>query len=128
MGKYLITGITGFVGPHLVDLLVREGHCVCGLIRCSNGAETSILDTITIDVFNEIEFIYGDLLFRDRIDFIINSYKFDGIFHLAAQSHPPTSFNAPRDTFEVNAVGTVNLVDSVLRRQPDCKFMNCSTS
>jgi len=126
--KYLITGITGFAGPHLANLLVERGDKVYGLVRGSNGMETDILDTVPDKNFNKIEFIYGDLTNANQIAKVIKEEKFDGVFHLAAQSHPPTSFKDPVGTFIANANGTINLVKAIQEHSPDTKFMFCSTS
>lgn len=126
--KYLITGITGFAGPHLANLLIEEGHEVHGLIRGSNGMETDILDVVPFSNFQKITFVYGDLTDRSRMDKIIGKEKYDGIFHLAAQSHPPTSFSDPVGTFMTNVQGSVNLIEAVVEYSPTTKFMFCSTS
>ena len=126
--KYLITGITGFAGPHLLNLLQSEGHEVYGLIRCSNGRETDILDIVPSYNFQSVNFIYGDLRDTKRMMDILTEYKFDGVFHLAAQSHPPTSFVDPIGTFQDNIMGSANLINAISEKQPDCKIMFCSTS
>lgn len=126
--KYLITGITGFAGPHLANLLIKEGHEVYGLSRASNGRETDILDVVNREDFLKIKFIYADLTDRNSIAKAIKENKVDGIFHLAAQSHPPTSFKDPIGTFNTNVMGTIYLVEAVLEYQPECKIMFCSTS
>ena len=61
MKNYLITGITGFAGPHLANLLNSEGHKVHGLIRRTNGMETDILDVVSNEVYSKIDFHYSDL-------------------------------------------------------------------
>jgi len=53
--------------------------------------------------------------------------KFDGIFHLAAQTHPPTSFTDPIGTWETNVMGSINLITAMQDNQPDCRFIFCST-
>ena len=126
--KYLITGITGFAGPHLANLLLAENHEVFGLIRASNGTETDILDVVPDKNYNKIAFLYGDLLNRVSIDKVFKHNKFDGVFHLAAQSHPPTSFIDPQGTFDDNAVGTINIAEAIAEYQPTCRLMFCSTS
>ena len=93
--KFLITGITGFAGPHLAKLLLKEGHEVHGIIRCSNGRETDLLDIFTIEEFNKVKFHVCDLKHFYGVNKILKSEDFDGLFHLAAQSHPPTSFKDP---------------------------------
>ena len=126
--KYLITGITGFVGPHLANLLLNEGHKVYGLIRASNGREDDIRDVVADGNFAAIKFLYSDLTNPKSVAHIFQCHQFDGVFHLAAQSHPPTSFEEPEWTFLTNAVGTVALVEAIANNQPDCRLMNCSTS
>ena len=125
--KYLVTGITGFAGPHLANLLIKKGHQVFGLVRHSNGRETDILDIISSDNFKKIKFIYSDLKNFRTLDKIFKTYQFDGVFHLAAQSHPPTSFSDPIGTFETNVMGSVNLIQAILDNQPKCKLMFCSS-
>lgn len=126
--RYLITGVTGFVGPHLANELIDAGNEVCGLVRCSNGREQAIRELVPDDKFQSIEFFYGDLLQPDLIRELFEEQKFDGVFDLAAQSHPPTSFRSPANTMAVNTMGTVNLVEAISKTQPDCRLMFCSTS
>jgi len=126
--KYLITGITGFAGPHLANLIIRDGHEVFGLVRESNGREQDIRDVVPDDVYAKLNFVYGDLTHFRSLDRIFKEEIFDGVFHLAAQSHPPTSFLDPYETFEINSLGTVNLAEAIATRQPECRLMFCSTS
>ena len=53
--KYLITGITGFAGPNLAKLLLKEGHEVHGVVRTANGRETDLLDILTLDELDAID-------------------------------------------------------------------------
>lgn len=126
--KYLITGITGFAGPHLANLLHTHGHEVYGLVRCSNGTENDIRDVVPDEVFNEIGFLYADLQNFRSVSNVMRNNQFDGVFHLAAQSHPPTSFLDPVGTFEANVMGSINLIQAIEDHQPDCRLMFCSTS
>ena len=125
---YLITGITGFAGPHLANLLIENGHTVYGLVRNSNGRETDILDVVPEENFQKIKFLYSDLTNFRTLNNLFKENKFDGVFHLAAQSHPPTSFIDPIGTMEANVMGSANLVQAILDNQPECKLMFCSTS
>lgn len=126
--RYLVTGITGFAGPHMANLLIKNGHEVYGLIRNSNGRETDILDVVPEENFKQIKFVYSDLINFRTLNQIFKDNKFDGVFHLAAQSHPPTSFIDPIGTFEHNVNGSINLIQAIQDNQPDCKLMFCSTS
>jgi len=123
---YLITGITGFTGPHLANELISSGYNVAGLVR-NKGSEKDILDTVSQENFNKIKFFYGDISDNDYIVKLFSENKFDGVFHLAALSHPPTSFKIPREYFVTNSLGTVNIVDSIEKHQPTCKLHYCST-
>jgi len=126
--KFLITGITGFAGPHLANLLHREGHQVYGLIRRTNGMESDIHDVVSDDVYESITFVYGDLTNYRSLRTVFEKEQFDGVFHLAAQSHPPTSFIDPIGTMETNVMGSANLIQVIQDHQNNCKLMFCSTS
>jgi len=126
--KFLITGITGFAGPHLANLLHRKGHQVYGLIRRTNGMESDIHDVVSDDVYESITFVYGDLTNYRSLRTIFEKEQFDGVFHLAAQSHPPTSFIDPIGTMETNVMGSANLIQVIQDHQDSCKLMFCSTS
>ena len=126
--KYFVTGITGFAGPHLARLLLQEGHTVHALVRESNGREMDLLDVLTAQELDKVVFHYGDLLEYHTLARVFGAEQYDGVYHLAAQSHPPTSFIDPVGTFSSNVQGSVNLIDVVQRHQEACSFMFCSTS
>jgi len=126
--RYLITGINGFVGPHLAKILIDEGHHVSGLIRETNGRKADMLDTLPDKYYSKLDFHYGDLVSKESVFHVFEKNKFDGVFHLAAQSHPPTSFDDPMGTFNVNANGTVHIVEAIRAFMPKCSLMFCSTS
>lgn len=126
--KYLITGITGFAGPHLAQLLLEDEHEVHGVVRTANGRELDLLDMLTPQELDSIKFHYVDLRHYYSVSKLIREEKFDGVFHLAAQSHPPTSFKDPILTWEENVTGTVNLITSITDLSPNTRFMFCSTS
>jgi GDP-mannose 4,6-dehydratase len=124
--KFLITGITGFAGPNLAKLLIKEGHEVHGIVRTANGRETDLLDILTVQELDKINFHYLDFKHYYSVHKLLNQNKFDGIFHLGAQSHPPTSFKDPILTFQENVTGSMNLITAL--EGTDTKFMFCSTS
>ena len=126
--KFLITGITGFAGAHLANLLHKEGHEIYGLIRRTNGMESDIRDVVPDDVYESITFLYGDLTNYRSMRTVFEENQFDGVFHLAAQSHPPTSFRDPIGTMDTNVMGSANLIQVIQEHQDDCKLMFCSTS
>lgn len=114
MKKALITGITGMVGSHLADFLLNNTDWdVYGVCRWR-----SPLDNVKhlLEKANKKErlyFMYADL--NDQISLIkvIDQVKPDFIFHLAAQSYPKTSFDAPIDTLNTNILGTARLLEAV---------------
>jgi GDPmannose 4,6-dehydratase len=108
--------------------LLKEGHQVEALVRESNGREMDLLDVMEAEELSRISFRYGDLLEFHALARILGANQFDGVFHLAAQSHPPTSFEDPVGTFASNVQGSVNLIEAVQRYQKNCPIMFCSTS
>ena len=124
--KYLITGITGFAGPNLAKLLLSEGHEVHGIIRSSNGRESDLLDIMTVREIDSVKFHYCDLKNEYLVRKILDTEKYDGVFHLAAQSHPPTSFKDPILTWDENVNASINIITAL--EGSDTKLMFCSTS
>lgn len=122
-----ITGISGFLGPHLAQLLLKEGHNVYGLIRSTRGSEDELKDLLTNEDFSKIKFLYGDITNLRILNKIFTDFKFDVVFHLAAQTHPPTSFIDPIGTWETNVMGSINLITTMMDKQPECHFIFCST-
>ena len=104
-----ITGITGFVGSHLADyvLLRHPQLTVVGMVRWRSPKDNvrHILNNITLE--------YGDLLDPASIKRILEKYRPDIIFHLAAQSYVDFSFLVPKATLEANIIGTCNLLEAV---------------
>lgn len=125
--KVLITGITGFLGPHLAIKLIQNGHEVYGLLRGTRGSEQEIKDLLTVEEFNKITFLYGDIIHYRTIDNLFKEHSFDVVYHLAAQTHPPTSFKDPIGTWEINVTGSINIITCIQDHQPNCHFVFCST-
>lgn len=130
MKKVLITGITGMVGSHLLDFLIENTNFyIVGLIRWRSS-----LDNIQKHVKNlnsknaRVSLFYGDLNDKISVDKLIKSTKPDYIFHLAAQSYPTFSFQAPNVTYETNIIGTSNLCDAILKYSRDSIVHVCSSS
>lgn len=109
--RILITGIAGFVGSHLAELLLAKGFEVYGL--CRPRSKTDNIESI----INTLHLEDADMLDSHSLYTTISRIKPDYIFHLAAQSFVPTSWVSPSVTLEVNIVGTANLFEAV--RQAD---------
>lgn len=125
--KYLITGITGFVGPHLAKLLLEKDHEVWGISK-NKIEDINMRETLTNEEISKIKIIYCDLTAREYVINLVKNNKFDGIFHLAAQSDIPTSFKEPKKTFQINANSSVYLAQALVDYQPECKMMLASSS
>jgi GDPmannose 4,6-dehydratase len=124
MKKALITGITGQDGSYLAELLLNKEYEVHGIIRRSSSFNTGRIDHI----FKKINLHYGDVTDSICIDDIINKVKPDEIYHLAAQSHVKISFDIPKYTSEVDALGTLYILEAMRKYVPKCKFYNATTS
>lgn len=111
--KSLITGITGFAGSHLTELLLNIGHEVWGTTRPRSS--TSNIDKIKYKLHLED----ADLLDSHSLYTIVSKIKPDYIFHLAAQSFVQSSWASPANTMELNIVGTVHLFEAVRRAMID---------
>lgn len=107
MTKSLITGITGFAGSHLAELLLQKGHEVWGTIRWRSKTEN------IEHMRKHLKLVEADLLDSYSVENAIGQVKPDYIFHLAAQSFVPTSWHAPAHTMTTNAVGQINLFEVV---------------
>jgi len=124
MKKALIAGITGMDGSYLAELLLAKKYEVHGIIRRSSSFNTGRIDHI----FDQLHLHYGDLTDSLNIDSIINSVKPDEIYNLAAQSHVQVSFELPEYTGNVDALGTLKIIESVRKHCPKSKIYNATTS
>jgi GDP-4-dehydro-6-deoxy-D-mannose reductase len=107
MKKALITGITGFAGSHLAELLLKEGYDVIGTTR-----PRSKTDNIT-HILNKIRIEDADITDSHSLFNVVSKVKPNLIFHLAAQSYVPTSWASPATTIEANILGSVHLFEAV---------------
>ena len=105
--KVLITGITGFVGSHLAELLLAEKENVHGAILFGDSAGN------IEHIRNNLHLHECDLKNAFAVKELIDKIKPDHIYHLAAQSFVKTSWDSPVDTFTTNVVGTLNLFEAV---------------
>jgi GDPmannose 4,6-dehydratase len=124
--KALISGITGQDGSYLAELLLDKGYRVVGLKR-----RTSLICTERIDGFlNNPNFSleYFDLNDVSCMYRLLNKYKPDEFYNLAAQSHVRVSFDIPEDTVEGIAMGTMRLLNAIKEVSPHTRFYQASSS
>ena len=122
--KVLITGITGMVGSHLADYILNNHPDaeVSGVVRWR-----SPLDNIR-QRLDDITLVQGELRDLSSMIQVINQVQPDRIFHLAAQSFVPISYESPGDTFTVNVIGSINLLDAVRHVGIDPMIHMCSSA
>ena len=114
MTNALITGITGMVGSHLADfLLANTDWKIYGLARWTDALDNLEHLTEEINKKDRIELIYGDLNDLASLITAVDKSKPNYVFHLAAQSYPQTSFDAPIETLQTNILGTANLLEAL---------------
>jgi GDP-mannose 4,6-dehydratase len=129
MPKALITGITGMVGSHLADYLLKETKWdIVGMARWRSPLDNISHIVPEINKKGRVSLIQGDLRDSSSIDEVIRSTKPDYVFHLAAQSFPLTSFSSPLDTLETNVQGTNRVLESLRQYAPEAIVHVCSSS
>jgi len=127
MKTAFVTGVTGQDGSYLAELLLSKGYKVIGLKR-----RTSLLCTDRIDdvLFKNPNFIleYFELDDTSCMYRLLNKYKPDEVYNLAAQSHVRVSFDIPQSTVNTIVIGTLNLLEAVRNICPEAKFYQASSS
>ena len=126
MKRALITGITGQDGAYLAKLLIDKGYKVFGTVRRSTSEK--FINLKYLNVYDKIKFYDFDLLELSNIQNVIKESKPDEIYHLAAQSFVPTSFQVPIVTTDINSLGTLRILDSINSINKKIKFYQASTS
>lgn len=124
--KAFITGVTGQDGSYLAELLLDKGYEVHAILRRSSVFTTARIDHI----FNNKYFItyHGDLTDSSNLHRLLAKIQPDEIYNLGAQSHVAVSFEVPEYTAEVDAVGTVRLLDAIRDLGIKPRFYQASTS
>jgi GDPmannose 4,6-dehydratase len=131
MKRALITGVTGQDGSYLSELLLEKGYEVHGIIRRSSTFNTSRIDHLYKDPHetdNRFHLHYGDITDGVGISNILREIEPHEIYNLAAQSHVKVSFEMPDFTAQVDAVGTIRLLEAIRASKIDTRFYQASTS
>jgi GDPmannose 4,6-dehydratase len=129
--KALITGITGQDGSYLAELLLEKGYEVHGLIRRSSTFNTSRIDHLFQDPHEKgvkLHLHYGDITDGVGLANLIREIEPEEIYNLAAQSHVKVSFEVPDFTAQVDAVGTIRLLEAIRASKINTRFYQASTS
>ncbi|MCZ4341631.1 GDP-mannose 4,6-dehydratase [Sphingomonadaceae bacterium G21617-S1] len=131
--KALVTGITGQDGSYLADFLIEKGYEVHGIKRRSSSLNTSRIDHIYEDPHRESRDLilhYGDLTDGSNLTRILRDIEPDEVYNLGAQSHVAVSFEAPEYTADVDALGSLRLLEAIrlLGLTDKTRFYQASTS
>lgn len=133
MKKALITGITGQDGAYLAEFLLAKGYQVHGIKRRSSLFNTERIDHLYQDPHVEDRHLilhYGDLTDASNLIRVLQQVQPDEVYNLAAQSHVQVSFESPEYTADVDALGTLRLLEGIrlLGLEKKTKFYQASTS
>jgi len=120
--RSLITGCGGFAGSHLADYLLGKGEEVVALLALNE-------DRANIQhIEKQLQIVDADLRNLNLVREVLQSFKPQRVYHLAAFSSPAESFGDPEATYQVNFVGTLNLLSAWLRVGMDCRFLLVSSA
>jgi GDPmannose 4,6-dehydratase len=122
--KAFITGITGQDGSYLAEILLEKDYEVYGMVRRSSSFNTARVDHI----FGDIELVFGDLADGSVLNQLMRTIRPDEVYNLGAQSHVRVSFDIPEYTADVDALGTLRLLDAIREEGVDCRFYQASSS
>lgn len=133
MKKALITGITGQDGSYLAEFLLHKGYEVHGIKRRASLFNTQRVDHIYEDPHTDhqkFRLHYGDLSDTSNLTRILQEVQPDEVYNLGAQSHVAVSFEAPEYTADVDAIGTLRLLEAIrfLGLEKKTRFYQASTS
>jgi len=131
--RALITGITGQDGSYLAEFLLAKGYEVHGIKRRASSFNTQRIDHIYQDPHDpapRLKLHYGDLTDTSNLTRILREVEPDELYNLGAQSHVAVSFEAPEYTADVDAIGTLRLLEAIrfLGLEKKTRFYQASTS
>jgi GDPmannose 4,6-dehydratase len=124
MRTAIITGITGQDGSYLAELLLSKGYHVVGMMRRSSVVTFERVQHIQ----DQIDIIQGDLHDQSSLMDLVEQYKPDEVYNLAAQSFVPTSWNQPVLTGEVTALGVTRMLEAIRLLSPETRYYQASSS
>ncbi|MDR4949790.1 GDP-mannose 4,6-dehydratase [Neobacillus cucumis] len=129
MKKAIITGITGQDGSYLTEFLLKKGYEVHGIIRRSSSFNTERIDHLLKRHGQDKLFLhYGDLNDSNSLSKLIYVIQPDEFYNLGAQSHVSVSFDIPQYTSDVNAMGTLRILECIKEVNPKIRFYQASSS
>jgi GDPmannose 4,6-dehydratase len=130
--RALITGITGQDGSYLAELLLAKGYDVGGIVRRSSSMERARIDHLHLidstQARDRVTLYYGDLTDGSSLNRALQAFKPDEVYNLGAQSHVRISFDVPEYTTDVDALGTIRLLEAIREVGLRPRFYQASSS
>ncbi|MCA2673368.1 MULTISPECIES: NAD-dependent epimerase/dehydratase family protein [Microcystis] len=124
--KYLITGGCGFLGSNIAAQILKEGEELLVFDNLYRSGSEQNLNWLRTQ--GQFQFAHGDIRNTNDVNLTIKEFKPDVIFHLAGQVAMTTSIANPRMDFEINALGTLNVLEAVRQHSPDSVIVYSSTN
>jgi NDP-hexose 4,6-dehydratase len=106
-----VTGAEGFIGSHLVELLVRRGHRVRAMVLYNMFSSKGWLDTLAPEVTDQVDVVFGDVRDPATVRELVEGAEV--VYHLAAIGSVPYSYSAPRSFVDTNTIGTLHVLEAV---------------
>jgi len=126
--RAFITGITGQDGSYLAELLLEKGYEVYGLVRRASSIKRSRIDHLTRAAGRPIHLLYGDMNDGISLNRTVREVLPDEVYNLAGQSHVRVSFEMPEHTANIDALGTLRLLEALREVKADAKYYQASSS
>ncbi|HEX8493363.1 MAG TPA: GDP-mannose 4,6-dehydratase [Pyrinomonadaceae bacterium] len=134
MKRALITGITGQDGSYLAEILLGKGYEVFGLVRRSSTITRRRIDHLTHEGqdaqthASRLHLLYGDMNDSISLNRIVREVEPDEVYNLAGQSHVGVSFEMPEHTADIDAIGTLRLLEALREGMPRTRYYQASSS
>ena len=124
--RYLITGGCGFLGSNLASEVIRKGEELFVFDNLSRSGSSQNLEWLK--TLGQFTFYHGDIRNNNDIERVVQDIKPDVVFHLAGQVAMTTSLQNPRRDFEINVVGSLNLLEALRKHAPEAVILYSSTN
>lgn len=128
MSTAFITGITGQDGSYLAELLLLKGYKVHGMVRRVAQENPAHRYSRILRIRDRLHLHAGEMENYEDLHRIVEEVQPDECYHLAAQANVPHSFESPFETMNINALGTLRVLDALHLLCPECRFYNAATS